>query len=140
VIAYRDFCDGANRMQIHNFSTDIDAGVTFLTGLRAQGGGDFPEDVAGGLFEGLMQQWESDAKYAIFIADAPPHGRQYQNANHGDGNPLGDPNGRQIENLIETYAKKGIFFNAIKITSFTDVALKIMNESYKKVAKRDIPV
>ncbi len=38
------------------------------------GGGDGPEDVAGGFENGLKQDWQAKGKYAILLCDAPCHG------------------------------------------------------------------
>ena len=75
--------------------------------------------MAGGLHKGLEQEWKSDTKYAILIADCPAHGAAYFKS-MDDRFPKGDPNGRKIEDLIEQYAKKEVSFNAVKITKHTD--------------------
>ena len=70
--------------------------------LRATGGGDAPEDVAGGFENALKQDWQAKSRYAIFIADAPCHGKKYHNHEFGDDSyPEGDPKGRLIEKQIE---------------------------------------
>ncbi len=46
IIAYRDYCDSNQRFEIFPFSTDIHKCLEFLSGLRALGGGDSPEDMA----------------------------------------------------------------------------------------------
>jgi hypothetical protein len=60
------------------------------------GGGDEPEDIAGAFEKALEQDWKSQCKYAILIADAPCHGKQYHNC-HGDDYPKGDPEGLIVE-------------------------------------------
>ena len=47
-VGYRDHCD-SERFAIKNFSSDVDDVKKFISGVRAIGGGDFPEDVVGGL-------------------------------------------------------------------------------------------
>ena len=54
-----------------------------------------PEDVAGAFENALKQKWEAKSKYAIFIADAPCHGKKYHDC--GDDHPQGDPKGRVVE-------------------------------------------
>ena len=47
-VGYRDHCD-AERFAIHKFSDSIPEVRNFISGVVATGGGDFPEDVVGGL-------------------------------------------------------------------------------------------
>ena len=53
IVAYRDHCDGDKIKEIFPFSTDINKCQSFLSQLKANGGGDGPEDVAGG-FENAL--------------------------------------------------------------------------------------
>lgn len=95
IVAYRDHCDGEDISEVFSFSDDIAACQKFLTKLIASGGGDLPEDVAGAFENALKQKWEAKSKYAIFIADAPCHGKKYHDC--GDDHPQGDPKGRVVE-------------------------------------------
>ncbi len=54
IVAYRDHCDGDDIAEVFSFSDDIESCQKFLNQLRAGGGGDFPEDVAGG-FENALK-------------------------------------------------------------------------------------
>jgi hypothetical protein len=54
IVAYRDHCDGDKIQEIFPFSDDIEACSLFLKKLHAMGGGDCPEDVAGG-FENALK-------------------------------------------------------------------------------------
>lgn len=76
-VAYRDFCDGDLQYANIDFTNDIIKVKSFIESQQASGGGDCPEDVAGGLELALNQSWSSKVKYAIFIADAPGHGKKY---------------------------------------------------------------
>lgn len=49
IVAYRDHCDGKDIEEICPFTDDIETCSIFLKKLVAKGGGDMPEDVAGGL-------------------------------------------------------------------------------------------
>ena len=55
-VGYRDHCD-QERFTIQPFSSDIAQVKKFIAGVRALGGGDFPEDVVGGLRKCLDQSW-----------------------------------------------------------------------------------
>ena len=54
IVAYRDHCDGNDISEIFPFSQNVDKAKEFITNLRASGGGDGPEDVAGG-FENALK-------------------------------------------------------------------------------------
>ena len=47
-VGYRDHCD-TERFSIKNFSEDIEDVKKFINSVKAIGGGDFPEDVVGGM-------------------------------------------------------------------------------------------
>lgn len=50
VVAYRDFCDIEKaHFETFQFSDNLLDCVNFLENLEAKGGGDIPEDLAGGL-------------------------------------------------------------------------------------------
>lgn len=53
-IGYRDHCD-TERFSIKNFSEDIEDVKKFINSVQAIGGGDFPEDVVGGMRKCLDQ-------------------------------------------------------------------------------------
>jgi hypothetical protein len=67
-----------------------------LASLRASGGGDGPEDIAGAFEGALEQDWASMTKWAILITDAPCHGKRYHSLKQDDY-PDGDPHGRAVE-------------------------------------------
>ena len=54
---------------------------------KATGGGDEPEDVAGGLKKMLSLSWKGDTRIIIHIADAPAHGEEYTPDGCGDSHP-----------------------------------------------------
>ena len=94
------------------------------------GGGDGPEDVAGGFENALNQEWKAKSRYAILLADAPCHGKQYHGDQYDD-HPAGDPKGRKVEDQIQQFAKRGIYFSCVKMTSYTDMMHKILDAHYK---------
>ena len=63
----------------------------FIAGLKADGGGDAPEDVAGGLDLALKMSWDHQIRICILVADAPCHGKQFHSSH--DNYPNGDPHG-----------------------------------------------
>ena len=55
-MGYRDIGE-SNRFDVFKFSEDIDQVTKFIASMRAEGGGDFPEDVQGGLDKALNMEW-----------------------------------------------------------------------------------
>jgi len=139
-VGYRDFSDGRKQFSLHDFTTNVEEIKLFIGKQKAIGGGDLAENVIGGLAYGLQQSWQSRAKYAILICDAPSHGSSYYKGKIDDKYPEGDPEGRKLEDLIGQYAKNGIIFYAIRINEITDKMYEIMNEIYRKECGRIIPI
>ena len=137
-VGYRDIKDNELRISSIDFTSDVDKVKAFIEKQDATGGGDTPEDVTGGLNEGLKLSWSAKAKFTIFIADAPCHGKKYHD--EADDYPKGCPNGLILEDLIKEYARREITFSVMKITTLTDKMFKIMNESYKEVANTEIQI
>jgi len=74
-VGYRDFSEGKNRIISKDFTENIDDIKLFISKIFCYGGGDLPEDLIGGMREGLKMTWNSNAKYCIIITDAPCHGK-----------------------------------------------------------------
>jgi hypothetical protein len=103
VIAYRDFTDRVH-FETHDFTTDIKLIENFLGTIRADGGGDDPEDVKGAFIHALFGfnigdglkslSWENHGEVAnrtiMWLADAPPHGKLFYNKPAGDSYPTDD--------------------------------------------------
>ena len=79
-IGYRDF--DRNLIEEEYINIDFTEKHEFIknsiSDCQARGGGDTCEDVAGALEKGLNKNWNSKARYAILVCDAPAHGRKYQ--------------------------------------------------------------
>jgi hypothetical protein len=75
-IGYKDIDDDGH-LVICPFCSDSRNLITVLEGLKADGGGDFPEDVAGALESASTLEWSSDYKVLLLVLDAPPHGSEY---------------------------------------------------------------
>lgn len=74
-VGYRDHKD-TERFTILPFTEDLEAVKAHINKTHAEGGGDMPEDVVGGLKMCLNQDWTEEATKKVFlICDAPPHGR-----------------------------------------------------------------
>ena len=137
-IGYRDYCD-SNRFEIAGFTNDVNYLRNFISKANADGGGDTPEDIAGGLQKVMEQQWRPEAsKYMIMIADAPCHGKKYHTCD--DDDPNGDRYGIIPENIIKEMAKKKIIIYAIKINSITDQMYRIFNDAYQLESENGKPI
>ena len=130
---YRDFADlkAGQKYYTIDFETDLDLFKSKLDEIKAIGGGDDAEDVAGGLNAGLNMNWRSNARYAILIADAPGHGNQYHDAEVQDDYGNGDPNGLVLEELMEKYVDNNINLCLTKIDEYTDIMFDRMMQAYK---------
>ncbi|HEX7840161.1 MAG TPA: vWA domain-containing protein, partial [Kofleriaceae bacterium] len=76
LVAYRDIGDDYVTRDFA-LTTDLDAVFAELSGYRAAGGGDTPEDVAAALDDTLHKmRWRTDARKLVFlVGDAPPADR-----------------------------------------------------------------
>jgi hypothetical protein len=76
-VGYRDHCD-TERFTILEFTDDIEKVKSFISSVKAVGGGDFPEDVVGGQRKCLDLKWSKESSKQVFhIFDAPCHGKKY---------------------------------------------------------------
>ena len=137
-VGYRDYCD-SERYEIAGFTNDANSLKDFISRVDADGGGDTPEDIAGGLKKVMEQQWRPKAsKYMVMIADAPCHGEKYHDCD--DDDPNGDRDGIIPENIIKEMAKQKIVIYAIKIDSITDKMYRIFNDAYQLESELGKPI
>ena len=139
-VAYRDFCDGKNRLNVTDFTTDIDAIKKKIQGQRATGGGDMPEDVQGGLNKALGLSWQPNSvKSAFHIADAPGHGKDINGlggyffglfGGGGDSYPNGSPEGFKLQDQMREFGKRNIVFSFVKVNESCNAMIKVMEENY----------
>ena len=112
-VGYRDHCD-AQRFSISPFTEDIAQIKEFISKVGAMGGGDFPEDVVGGLRKCLDQNWTPGSTRQVFhIFDAPCHGRKY--CDGWDSYPEGSPEGLELEPLMREFRDNSVAFTCIKL-------------------------
>lgn len=105
----------------------------YISGVTANGGGDFPEDVQGGFHEALKQDWEHNSvKMAFHIFDAPGHGKDICPGG-GDNYPKGSPDGHKIQDQMAEFARRKINFTAVKVNEQCNEMIKVMQDSYASV-------
>eukprot|EP00752_Nemacystus_decipiens_P005758 g5207.t1 len=101
-VGYRDFGDKVQYEGPYDFHTEADMPklLSKLKHIRAKGGHDVPEDVAGGLKRAIEVSWKSPIRLCILIADAPCHGSIYHN--YRDNYPAGCPKKLDPSKLLYT--------------------------------------
>lgn len=125
-IGYRDFY--AQHIDI-DFTKNHSYVKNVISNVYASGGGFYiPEDVALALELALKKDWKSNAKFAVFVADAPYYGEQY-----GGIEIRYKPERRIIEEMIAEMAQKSISFFCLKITKETDIMYSLFEDIYNKI-------
>ena len=135
-IGYRDFDRNLKEEEYVNidFTENHEFIKNSISDCQATGGGDTCEDVAGALEKGLNKNWNSKARYAILVCDAPAHGKKYHN-NQDDSFPQGDPKGRNIEKFIDEFHNLNVNFFCVEISSITNIMFNCFRNIYKKQNK-----
>lgn len=122
LVAYRDYGD-LPRFRVLDFTTP-EALQDALEPLRAEGGDDEAEDVAGALHRVLRLSWDNvDVRMVVHLADAPAHGMKFHAASLSDRFPDGDPTGLEPLDDIHAMAVQGFHYTFVKSTSATDMML-----------------
>ena len=128
-IGYRDVSDIALNYIVNiDFSQNYQQIQNKIKNVIADGGEDYPEEVAWAIEKAIEKNWKSDARYSILVADAPCHGTKYHNG--GDAYPDGVPGSKNIEILINELAAKNVSLYCMKITDDTDIMYKLFGDIY----------
>ena len=131
IIVYRDVND-RDRFECLPFSTEMEVFESFLGKIRAVGGDDAPEDLAGGVQRANYSLvWTSPTRVAFIIADAPCHGIDYHDLGD-DMYPEGTPGVNilnEFEKLQGTVHPRGTMTLCFgKITEHTDKMVQRLTE------------
>ncbi|CAB1113047.1 unnamed protein product [Ectocarpus sp. CCAP 1310/34] len=126
-VGYRDFGD---KVQYETFDFhkehDLPKLRAKLNKIKAYGGADFPEDVAGGLKLATELDWRGTIRLCILLADAPCHGSMYH-IGIGDRYPNGCPKGNDPSKLLyELQYEIGADFYFIRMTRHTDKMIRVL--------------
>lgn len=140
-VAYRDFCDGTNRLQVRPLTPYIEQVLAFIA-LTESGGGDGPEDIPGGLQEVLAMGMQAEAKCVVLIADAPRHGSEFRSPSSGmiDGAYYIPHIGASpsICEQMRTFDSDGVDFAFIEVVpTVTAKMVSILKEEYCSVLPED---
>ena len=108
-VGYRDY-DDKQRFLVAAPSVDHAAVLRTLATVQVTGGGDIPEDVAGGFDQIAKLSLRSSAtRLIVHIADAPPHGcPKYHNYCSYDAFPAGDKFGLDPDTQLADFARAGV--------------------------------
>lgn len=139
-VGYRDFCDKNALFELHDFSYDADKVKEFISKVEAKGGGDFPEDIHGGIRKALDLSWSSlddSVKLAVLVADAPTHGKKYHNGHKHDDFPEGNPAGLVLEDLMKEMSNKEILISLYQLNNENEVMYKLMKEAHALGEEKD---
>lgn len=131
LVAYRDY-DDVVRRRVVDFTTPDDV-VRALRGIRAEGGDDAAEDVAGALERTCSLTWgPSDVRLVFHIADAPAHGIQFHGPRVSDRFPEGDPDGNDPLRSLRHLAEMNAEFTFVRITSSTDMMIDVFHATFTR--------
>lgn len=122
VVSYKDHCDAVH-LQFLDFTSDVTQVSSFLETLVARGGGDYPEDVLGGLQQALVASWKYPTRCIIHICDAPAHGRSLHDLDDGDDDyirPGSEPHGLTHIPMLQLLIDQNIHYSLLRINPSTD--------------------
>ena len=134
-IGYRDVGEEYTYINI-DFTKDHNAVRRQIESVYADGGGDAPEDVAWAFEAALNKSWTSNAKFIVFVADAPGHGPKYDPyyGDYYDYDPYLEehPEKKDIEELVEELAKIGVSQFCLNVSTYTDMMFNVFKSVYDK--------
>lgn len=130
-VGYKDWCDGVDHFEILQFTTNTQQFRQFLDGITATGGGDYPEDVLGGIQAAVNLNWPVDSSTRIIfhMGDAPPHGNPYYHSHH-DTLPKGHPSDPKLRPLFGAMRARHIDYHFGKIGQGCDLMIKRFQKYY----------
>ncbi|CAM9496542.1 unnamed protein product [Hapterophycus canaliculatus] len=136
-VGYRDYGDKVRYEGPYDFHTEAEMPKLLhkLKNIKAVGGLDVPEDVAGGLNHAVGLSWRSPIRLCILIADAPCHGLIYHG--HRDNYPKGCPKGLDPSELLFTLQYElGVDVYFVRITSVTDKMISVLENTVTTLAQQ----
>ena len=140
-IGYRDFNDldfGEEYIDLE-LTVDYESIKDNIQYLKAEGGGDTPEDLCGGFELASKKDWTGKSRIAVLVTDSPCHGTKYHDlkGDQEDNFPDGDREKRDIEEFIKYFAKNEISLYCLKINDTTDKMFKIFKGIYDNSKAKD---
>lgn len=134
IVSYKDHGDEPN-IQWLDFTPDADAARAFLENLYAEGGGDPPEDVLGGIQQAINASWRAYTRCMIHIADAPPHGRIFHDCDDDTyPEPGSEPHQLTYKPLIQKLTELRINYALLRTGEYTDKMADLFMQEYRPAA------
>lgn len=134
LVAYRDYGD-LIRFRVFDFG-EASVLEDRMRDLRAEGGDDTAEDVAGAFKRATELEWNpADIRMVFHITDAPAHGLQFHPIHISDRFPQGDPDGIDPLALLRRWARLGYDYTFVKITAKTDLMLDVFFRTYAEASQ-----
>ena len=130
-IGYRDIVDielGDDYIDI-NFSVNYKNLEKEIQKIKADGGDDIPEDIAGAFEMALKKEWRGDTKIVLLITDSPCHGNAFHKTNIMDNYP-DDTN---IKNMIHQFTEKNINLICFNLSQNTKTMFEIFKNEYNSL-------
>ena len=130
VVGYRDLCD-STRFEVLDFTASLAEFESFVSELKAGGGGDAPEDMAGAFQKTNELSWAQTSRVTFVIADAPCHGSAYHTFGSEDSYPDGTPGisiESELKSLLGKGSQAGMQLHFGRITMHTDKMIRVFGD------------
>lgn len=129
-IGYRDFKD-KEKFVVIDFTKNFKKIEDTIKNIKATGGDDICEDVAGAYDIASALEWSAPVRCLFHITDAPNHGLEYHSEDIEDDYP----NGHLLINLreeVQSLALKNVNLTLFKVSWKTDMMYRIMQRVYEQ--------
>ena len=115
---------------------NIESIQSILKEIRAEGGNDTTEDVAGALEKVLElfrenQRVTDVVRTVLFVTDAPAHGLRYHPITVGDRFPNGDPSGKDPYNQVRELGNMNVDLTIFRVNSLVDKMIEEFEKAFK---------
>ena len=146
-IGYKDIFDKelGDEYLDYDFTLNYEKLNNKIEEIEPDGGIDIPEDIPGAFELALAKinkTWTGNNKFAILITDSPCHGVDFHNLNQKndeqkDEYPEGDPDGKNIREMIKKFVKNKISLFCANLNKNTSKMFKIFAKEYEKLKPPD---
>ena len=138
-IGYRDIpAEGGGEYIDIDFTQNHNHLREQINNVYADLGGDLPEDVAWAFEMALNKTWKSNAKFIVFVADAPGHGLKYYKY---DKKYPDEIEGRKdIEESVIELVKNNVCMFCLEITDYTKQMFNIFQNVYNKYGSCNLEI
>jgi len=138
-VGYRDH--GYTEVAMLDFTDDVAAFKNKVRSTRAEGGGDVPEDIAGGLRLATTASWKASRRMLIHIGDTPNHGTKYgdyPDQYPSSRTPLG--NGEPEKDVVKLVKDFGARYYFMRMDKLTDKMIGVFNDALAAVDATPITI